>query len=176
MFWFEIGIKLFLIVVLLVVIIPFFSSGMRGAFFAPSDPRAIARMIDILRLTPDDTIVDIGSGDGRIVIALAREGVHAIGIEKNILLVWISRLRIRQKGLQDRAQIIHTNMWSYSFSNVTGITLFGIPYIMSGLEKKLQQELPTGARVASNRFTFPTWTPERSDRGVHLYRQKVPTI
>ncbi|MCW1930416.1 MAG: protein-L-isoaspartate O-methyltransferase [Candidatus Kerfeldbacteria bacterium] len=173
MIWIEIIMKLCLIALLLVVIIPFASSGLRGAFFAPSDPRAIAQMIQMLELKPSDTILDIGSGDGRVVIALARAGVHAIGVEKNIFLVWISRLRIRHNGLQNRAIIVHASIWSYSCRHLTGVTVFGIPYIMGRLEKKLQEELPLGARVVSNRFIFPSWIPKRSQHNVHLYTQNT---
>lgn len=169
MLWLEIIIKLLLIVALLLIIIPFLRSGFGGAFFAPSDARAIQDMIRLLAPEANDTVVDIGSGDGRVLIVLGRMSIHSIGIERNRILVWIARMRIRRAGLSDYAQVVHADVWSYSFHQTTHITLFGIPYIMKPLEHKLRTELPPQAKIAVNRFTFPTLSPIEKRGSVYLY-------
>ncbi|OHB18682.1 MAG: hypothetical protein A2666_03065 [Parcubacteria group bacterium RIFCSPHIGHO2_01_FULL_47_10b] len=126
-------------------------------------------MLRAAQITIADRVADIGSGDGRFVIGAARLGAQAVGYEINPFLVWISRLKIRFLRLQDLAQIRWANIWHVNFSGYTVVLLFGFPYMMKRLEKKLRYELPKGARVVSFAFTFPTWVPETAEKGVYLY-------
>ncbi|MFA5813833.1 MAG: class I SAM-dependent methyltransferase [Patescibacteria group bacterium] len=118
---------------------------------------SVLNMVALAKVKTGDKMVDLGSGDGRIVIAFAREGLEAHGYDNNPILVWLSRRKIKRAGLQDRAFIHFQSFWRADLSRFSIVTLFGMSHIMSGLEKKLKKELPLGARVLSNAFRFPNW-------------------
>ena len=142
----------------------------RGAIFVPTDRRAVKEMIETLNIKSGDRAVDLGSGDGRIVIALARSGAEAHGYEHNPLLVWWSRHKIRKAGLSGRAFIHRGNFWESDFSKFTVVTVFGINYIMRALEQKLLKEGRDGARIASYTFAFPTLKPSARKNGIYFYK------
>ena len=104
---------------------------------------------------------DLGSGDGRLAIALARAGVgHVHGFEINWALVQYSRLRVARAGLQDRVTIHWQSMWTADLSQCDVVTTYQHTLVMGRLEEKLRSELKPEARVVSNSFRFPTWEPE----------------
>lgn len=142
---------------------------LRGAIYLPSHPKAIAGMIKALEIRQGEKVVDLGSGDGCILIALAKAGGVATGYEVNPLLVWWSRRCIKAAGVADRVTVYRKNFWKADLSTFQGVTLFGMSHIMKELEEKLMRELPVGACVASNGFTFPNWKGEEVMKGVHLY-------
>lgn len=144
---------------------PFF----HGAPYAPTDKKALATILSLAGAKPGEKACDIGSGDGRIVVALAQAGVEVDGFEINPFLVLWSKQRIIKNGLQYRARVHRSNLWKVSYKNYDIVVLFGIPYIMKGLEQKLLAELKPGARVLSNRFSFPNWQPAKKEGGVYLY-------
>ncbi len=141
----------------------------RGAPFVPLHKSRIGDMMDAAGVTLDDRVADIGSGDGRLVIEAARRGAKADGYEINPFLVLFSRIKIRRARLSDLARVYWRNIWHVNFSGYTVVLLFGFPYMMKRLEKKLRYELPKGARVVSFVFKFPTWVPKSAEKGVYLY-------
>lgn len=142
----------------------------RGAVFVPTNKEAVLTMVRLLQIKSGDRALDLGSGDGRIVIALACAGAEAHGYEHNPLLVWWSRHKIRKAGLSGRAFIHRANFWNRDFSEFTVVTVFGINYIMRTLEKKLLKEGRSGARIASYTFAFPTLKPLAQKNGIYLYK------
>ena len=144
---------------------------MRGAPYANTYPERIAEMLAVAGVKKGERAVDIGSGDGRIVIELARRGADAHGYEINPVLVLWSRYRIRRAGLADRAQIHLQDMWRHDYRDVDLVVSCQISYMMGRLEKKLRRELKPGARVVSNYFTFPTWKPAEKKGDVYLYKK-----
>jgi len=163
--------ELFLTALLCFAVISFTYPAIRGAMYAPTAPHMIPRMLALLHVQPGKRAVDIGSGDGRIVIALAQAGLDAHGYESNLLLVLWSRYKIRKAGCAASAHIHWRSFWRVDFAQYDYVTIFGIFYIMNGLEKKLQTELPHGARVVSNHFQFPHWKIIQSDTGLYLYER-----
>ena len=145
---------------------------LRGAPYLPTHHTSVANMIELARVKADDRMVDLGSGDGRIVIAFAKQGIEAHGYEVNPLLVWWSRRNIRRAGLEGRAFIHRTSFWRADFAPFTIVTVFGITHIMKGLEKKLKKELAPGARVLSNAFRFPNWELKEKKGAVLLYADR----
>jgi hypothetical protein len=141
----------------------------RGAMFFPASIRNIDIMLNIASLQPGDRIADLGSGDGRIVIACARQGIRADGYEINPILVLLSRRRIRQSGVEGLAAIHWKSFWRADLSPFDAIFVYGIPYVMNGLRNKLERELRSGAKVVSNVFPFPGWTPVVEREKVYLY-------
>jgi SAM-dependent methyltransferase len=116
-------------------------------------------MLSIAKVTPDDFVIDLGSGDGRTVITAAKRGAHAIGIEYNPDMVALSRRNAEEEGVSSRAQFIEADLYEYDFSKATIITMFLLPEINLKLRPKLL-ELKPGTRIVSNTFTMGEWDPD----------------
>lgn len=141
----------------------------RGAFFAPSERKEVERIILLSGAKSGDKAVDLGSGDGRLVIALAKAGAEAHGYEINPILVWWSRLKIKKAGLSKKAFVYQKNFWNLDLSDFNIVSVFGIKYMMARLELKLKKELKPDARVVSNYFIFPTWQYSKKESSAYLY-------
>jgi len=172
MFWLQLTVYLILIAGLLVFIIAFGIPFFRGAPYAPTSPKGVRRMIDLAGIRPGMRTVDLGSGDGRIVIALARTGTQAEGFEINRVLVWWSRMRIRAAGLEDRATVHHRSIFDADLSQYDAILLFGVFHMMEKLEEKLDAEAQPGTVIVSNLFRFPTWQPVHREGKLYVYEKK----
>jgi protein-L-isoaspartate O-methyltransferase len=131
----------------------------QGAPYVKSDDESAAQMIALVKGFRPKRVVDLGSGNGKLVILLARQGFKVDGVELNPWLVWRSRRRIKRLGLQDKAAVKWGNFWRYDTSHYDTVTLYGIQHIMPRLERKLRAELPRGAHVVSNYFAFPNLEP-----------------
>uniref|UniRef100_A0A3B3XBK3 FATP synthase c subunit lysine N-methyltransferase n=1 Tax=Poecilia mexicana TaxID=48701 RepID=A0A3B3XBK3_9TELE len=145
------------LVALYVVAAPFVAPALRRVCL-PFVPATTAQVENVLRvLRPrTGTLVDIGSGDGRIVIAAAKCGFQASGLELNPWLVWYSRYRAWREGVHHSTSFHISDLWKCSFSA-------GVPKLRPWLEVKLANELPSSAKVVACRFPFPTWVPESSE-------------
>lgn len=143
----------------------------KGTPFVPTSRQNVETMVRLTKVKKGDKTVDLGSGDGRVVIAMAKKGAITHGYEINPFLVLWSRLRILKNGLRGKAFIHWRSFWQADLSSYDIITLYGIIYIMEKFEKKLKKELKPGARVASNLFEFPNWKCLKAKNGVYLYEQ-----
>ncbi len=123
-------------------------------------------MLDLIAIKLGEKVLDLGSGDGKIVIAAAKRGAESYGYEINPILVWISKWRVQGKGNIERA-----NFWKKDLGEFDAIVIFGVSYVMKGLEEKLRKELKPGARVVTNYFTFPDWKPSQTKDGINVYIQ-----
>lgn len=136
----------------------------------PSREDQVAGMISIANIQPTDRVADLGSGDGRLLVAAVQAGaLHATGYEILPSLVRQSKKKIAQIGLNDRITILRQSFWDANLSNATVVFLYQIPYAMKRLERILQNELPEGARVVSNAFSFPHWKPKKVEQNIFLY-------
>lgn len=163
-------VQILIILVILVFLGIFIYTLKQGAVSVPTKRAAVAQMIELAEIKPGEKALDIGSGDSRVVIALAEAGALAYGCEINPVLVWYSRLRIWQKGLRGQAFVSTKSFWRYDVSDFAVVTVFGIPGIMERLRLKLQAEMQSGSRVISNIFTFPAWPPDKTLGTVRRYR------
>jgi len=150
-------------------IIPF---SLNGAIFDPSRKRDVEKMVEMAEIKGDEISADLGSGDGRVVIAFAKKGIQAHGFEINPLLVLISRINIRRAGLKGKAFIHWKNFWKTDLSKFDIITVFQVDFAMNELENKLKKEFKTGAKVVSNQWTFPNWKYSKFESGVYVYEYK----
>ncbi|MEI6510691.1 MAG: methyltransferase domain-containing protein [Candidatus Uhrbacteria bacterium] len=140
-----------------------------GGPYVVSRSEHVDAMIRLAKLTPADRITDLGSGDGRIVIAAASEGVaDALGIEINGALVKASEFSSHRLGLKN-ARFVRESFWKSNISDRTVVFLYQVPYAMRKLETKLQEELPPGARVISNDFKFVNWKPIEEHGRIRIY-------
>ncbi|XP_013370444.1 PREDICTED: protein FAM173B isoform X2 [Chinchilla lanigera] len=139
---------------------PFLTPALRKVClpFVPATAKQIENVVKMLRLRRG-SLVDIGSGDGRVVIAAAKEGFTAVGYELNPWLVWYSRYRAWREGVHGSATFYISDLWKVSFSQYSNVVIFGVPQMMPQLERKLELELEDHARVIACRFPFPHWTP-----------------
>ncbi|KAK2491631.1 hypothetical protein MC885_017148 [Smutsia gigantea] len=128
--------------------------------FVPATTKQIENVVTMLQCRRG-SLVDIGSGDGRVVIAAAKKGFSAFGYELNPWLVWYSRYRAWREGVQDSATFYISDLWKVTFSQYSNVVIFGVPQMMPQLEKKLALELEEDARVIACRFPFPHWTPDQ---------------
>ena len=144
---------------------------LNGAPFVPTKTAGVEKILECCEVVPGMKAADIGAGDGRIVIALAKAGAEAHGYEINPLLVWIARRKIRKAGLEGKAFIHCQDMWRVDYSQYRAVTLFGTYHIMRRLERKLRRELKPGARTVSLAFEFPKWRFTRKLANVFVYVQ-----
>lgn len=142
-----------------------------GAIYVSSKDGNIKKMIELAEIKAGEKVADLGAGDGKLVIALAKKGAEASGYEINPILVWIARRNINKSGLKGKAFIYWKNFWNEDLSKFDVITVYGIGYIMKKLERKLRKELKNNARVVSNAFCFPTWPQAKKDEDVYLYKK-----
>lgn len=153
------------VIVVLTFLLPVF----QGAPFVATEKKRVQKILDVADIKVGDMIADIGSGDGRLVIAFAQVGIMTYGFEINPFLVWWSKFVARRKGVSKKTKFIRANFWQTNFSEYDVVFVFGIPYIMGRLGKKLQNELPKGAKIISNGFHIPDMKLVKKDGQIFVY-------
>ena len=132
--------------------------GMPGkdVIWVPTPPALVKALLDKAAVGPGDLLVDLGSGDGRIVIEAARRGAKAIGIEFNPDMVKLSLEKARQEGLTDKATFLNMDLFDYDLSKATVVSMYLLPELNLKLRPKLL-ELKPGTRIVSNTFNLGAW-------------------
>jgi SAM-dependent methyltransferase len=131
----------------------------KDVIWVPSAPEFIDKMFDLATLTPEDLVVDLGSGDGRNVIAAAKRGARGRGVEYNPDLVALSRTLAREAGVADRALFVEGDMYEADISDATVLALYLLPVNMNKLKPKFAALTP-GTRIVANTFGFDDWEPD----------------
>lgn len=145
---------------------------LRGAPFVPSHPERVKRMVALAQIGPDDCVVDLGSGDGRLVFAAAEAGAkQAIGYEINAALVRRCRNETERRGLTGRVTFKQCSFWDIDLHDADVILMYQIPYAMKRIGDKLRRELRPGSRIVSNAFTFPDWPPLHQEGNLYVYER-----
>ena len=121
----------------------------------------VDRMLTLAGLTPQDKLIDLGAGDGKIVIAAARAGTEALGIEYNPELVRYARSRAEAAGVAERARFERADIFDYDFSRASVITLYLLPRLNLRLRHRLMTLKP-GTRVVSHSFEMGDWVPDET--------------
>jgi len=127
--------------------------------YYPAPQDVVERMLDLGGLAPRQIHIDLGSGDGRIVVAAAQRGAESIGYEIDDDLVKLSRHKLERLQLTARAQILRRDMLDADFSRADLITVFLTPEALERLAWPLRHELRHGARIVAYKFPLPGWTP-----------------
>ena len=153
-------------------------------FGAPYDVTRKESMKHLIKLTnpkKGDKIAELGSGDGRVCIELAKKNPNSIihGFEINPFLVWHSRRKIHKLGLDNQIKIYWKNFWKISFKDYDKLVLFQFKSIMKRMENKIEKELKAGAHIISHNWTLPNMKikkklgKRRATSGeVYLYEKK----
>jgi len=131
----------------------------KDVVWVPTAETLVERMLDMAKVTSTDIVIDLGSGDGRTVIAAAKRGAKALGIEFDGDLVGVSRRDAEQAGLGQRAQFVQGDIFESDFSQATVLTLFLLPHLNVQLRPKILRMKP-GTRVVSNTFDMGDWQPD----------------
>lgn len=162
----------FVCIFICVVISLLTKSLFNGAYFAETSDARLQTIFELAEVTKHDHVLDIGAGDGRIVLAAAKRNVaSSTGIEINPILVCISHLKLKLLKLNTTTEIDlnHGNLWQFDTSPYSVVILYGIPSMMSDLKKKLKKELKPGTKVISILFPIPGWKPHKHRNDIYLY-------
>ena len=147
----------------------------KDVIWVPTPDPLVERMLDMAKATPRDFVVDLGSGDGRTVIAAAKRGIKAMGIEYNPDMVKLSIRNAEQAGLQQMATFVHGDVFASDFSQATVVTM----YLLSSLNLKLRPtilNMKPGTRVVSHAFNMGDWNADATAEvdGYRAYLWIVP--
>ena len=128
----------------------------KDVIWVPTPQALVDRMLRIGKVTPNDYLIDLGSGDGRTVITAAKNGTRALGIEYNPDMVELSKRNADKAGVSGRAEFKRADLFESDFSGATVVTMFLLPDINLRLRPKLLEMRP-GTRIVSNSFTMGEW-------------------
>lgn len=140
-----------------------------GAIYYPTTLDTVTQILKIAKIGPKDVLIDLGSGDGRILIAAARLGATTIGYEINPFLVWKSRRYIHQAKLDKLATVRWKSFWQADFSQTTIVTVYLLPQLMNRLQRLLEKETTHPIRLIANDYPFPQLTPAKHHHQIYLY-------
>ncbi len=141
-----------------------------GAPFTRSSQTEIQTMLDLAQIKKGETIIDLGSGDGTILIEAAKRGAKAIGIELNPFLVWYSRLKVRLLGYHDKVSIKLGDFKKFSLKDADVVFIYLLPKTITNLQEKLSKELKFDARVISNGTIPKGWKIVKEKNYIYLYQ------
>lgn len=129
--------------------------------YVPSPSSVVADMLTLAEVGPQDFVIDLGSGDGRIVVTAAKKfGARGLGVDIDWRLVLQGEANAREAGVADRARFIEQNMFETDLSQATVITTYLFPFMMLKLRSRLLALKP-GTRIVSHDFDFGDWRPDR---------------
>ncbi len=141
------------------------SVGMAGkdVVWVPTSPEMVEKMLDVARVTPKDLVMDLGSGDGRMVIAAAKRGARAIGVEYTPEMVEHARRNARAAGVDGQATFVQGDMYEADISKASVMALFLLTTNLDKLKDKFLAMKP-GSRIVLNTFVITGWEPDETTR------------
>jgi SAM-dependent methyltransferase len=130
--------------------------------YVPSTPMNVDEMLRLAEVGPQDVVYDLGSGDGRVVIAAARNyGARGVGIEIDADLVRASVGNARQAGVAERVEFRHGDVFKAELGEATVVTMYLLTSLVERLKPKLLAELKAGTRIVAHDYGFGDWKPDR---------------
>jgi SAM-dependent methyltransferase len=133
----------------------------KDVVWVPSPQSTVEKMLDVAKVTPQDFVVDLGSGDGRNVIAAAKRGARGLGVEYNPDMVELSKRNAANAGAADKAQFVQGDMYEADFQQASVLALFLLTDNLSKLRPKFATLKP-GTRIVANTFGIEGWTAEET--------------
>src|SRR5688500_9002714 len=131
----------------------------KDAVWVPTSQAMVDKMLDHAKVTPQDFVMDLGSGDGRTIITAAKRGARGLGVEFNPDLVEYSKRQAAAQGVGDKAMFAQGDMYQADISKATVLALFLLPTNIEKLVPKFL-ELRPGTRIVANTFWVSDWTPD----------------
>ncbi len=142
----------------------------KDVIWYPTPQVLVEKMLDIAKVTSSDYLIDLGSGDGRIVISAAKRGAKATGVEYNPDMVEFAKKNSAREGVADKADFINADIFEFDFSKATVVTLFLLPELNLKLRPKILEMKP-GTRIVTNTFSMQNWhydeTEELEDKSLN---------
>ena len=137
----------------------------RDVIFVPTPEKVVHRMLELTEVGPGDTVIDLGSGDGRIAIAAVKDfgADRAIGIDIDPQRIAESRENAREAGVEDRVTFRQEDLFETDISEATVVTMYLLSSINERLKPKLLSELRPGTRIASHDFGMENWQPDHKE-------------
>jgi len=151
--------------------------------FVPTPLNVVKKMLELAKAGPEDTLYDLGCGDGRILFTAIEEFQvkNAVGIDLNPTMIRKVNLQIKEKSLEDRVRVYNDNFFNINLKPATLITLYLTTSGNSKLRPKFEEELSLGSRVVSHDFPMNGWKsakkqiPEYYKTGSHkIYLYQIP--
>ena len=134
----------------------------KDVVWVPTPEVLVEKMLDMAKVTSQDVVMDLGSGDGRNIIAAAKRGATAIGVEYNPEMVALSRKAAEQAGVADKATFVQGDMYEADISKATVLALFLLPHNLNRLVPKFL-DLPAGTRIVGNTFAPEGWEADERE-------------
>jgi SAM-dependent methyltransferase len=135
----------------------------KDVVWVPTPEELVEKMLDLAKVTSADYVIDLGSGDGRNVIAAAKRGARALGVEYNPDMVALANRRAAEAGVSDKAKFVQGDMFEADFSEATVLAMFLLPDNLDRLKPKMAKMKP-GTRIVLNTFGVPGWKPDVTER------------
>lgn len=150
---------------------------MLDVHFVPSPEDVVEAMLQLAAVGPEDVLYDLGCGDGRIVLAAARRGARAVGVDLDPSLIARCQASAEQAGVSDRVRFERQNFHDVDLSDATVVALYLAPDLNRKLRARLLEQLRPGARIISHGFTMGTWKPHRRQvvDGRNIYLWTIPS-
>jgi len=133
----------------------------KDVIWVPTSQALANKMLSLAQVTPQDYVIDLGSGDGRFVITAAKLGAHALGIEYNPDMVDLSKRTAAREGVADKATFVKADLFQSDFSKASVITMFLLPEINIRLRPAIL-DLKPGTRIVSNSFDMGDWKADQT--------------
>jgi precorrin-6B methylase 2 len=134
----------------------------KDSVWVPTSAAMVEKMLDMAKVTPEDVVMDLGSGDGRMIIAAAKRGARAVGVEYNNDLVELSRRAAERAGVAGKASFVQGDMFAADISKATVLSLFLLPSNLEKLAPKFL-DLTPGSRIVSNTFWIRGWEADATE-------------
>ncbi len=166
------GIIVWASIIFIVIIFSFtIWSDIKGAPFVRSKKDRIETMLKLAQIKPGTRVLELGSGDGTLIIAACQRGAIAEGIEINPFLVWHSRRKARKAGVANRATFLTADIFKISLAEKKPdiLLLYLLPSTLKKLREKLQTELGPQTHIISNAFRIEGLVPVKQENSVYIY-------
>lgn len=134
----------------------------KDVVWVPTPPELVEKMLDMAKVTSQDLVMDLGSGDGRNIIAAAKRGAVAIGVEYNPEMVALSNRTAKEAGVADKARFIEGDMYTADISKATVMALFLLPDNLRKMTDRFLA-LEPGSRLVLNTFAIPEWEADETE-------------
>ena len=150
----------------------------KDVIWVPTPDEVVQRMLQVAKVTPKDTVYDLGAGDGKIAIAAGKLGATAIGIEYNPDMAKLGQCYAEAEKLAGKVRIVQGDVFESDFRDATVVTLYLLPALNLKLLPKLLKDLKPGTRIVSHAFSMGNWKPEQTldvnGRAVYFWTIPAP--
>lgn len=141
-----------------------------GPVYVPSKEKDTQKMIEMANIKEGDVVLDLGSGDGRILIEAAKKGAKAIGYEIDPILVLESKQKVKKAGVEKKVEIRLKNMWQANFNQADVIFVYLFPKYLKKLKNLFEKNLDHTVTVISNDYQIPGKKPDKKEGSIYLYK------